>query len=142
MNIIGAWHFNEELNIFQIPIKITNFQTKETRTVICLFDTGFSGYIGLDIDTINALNLPKIGEGYALTANGTTKLENFAGIIEIINTENITIGSITNKERELINPDTKIVPIQSFNMAILGMKSINNFHWLLLPDKKLLMMIN
>jgi predicted aspartyl protease len=142
MNVVGAWNFNEELNIFQIPIKILNSQTQESRTIICLFDTGFSGYIGLDADTINTLHLPKIGEGYATTANGLMNLQNFAGIAEIINADNTKIGETFNQERELIDPDTKIIPIQKFNIAIMGMKIIKNFHWLMLPDKKMLLMID
>jgi predicted aspartyl protease len=142
MKVHAVWKFVVESNVFMIPIQVTNPRIEKTVEVICLFDTGFSGYLGLDEKSVKKLELQKLGEAYALSAGGTIKFENYSGVATIITKDNKIVGEIFNQEREKINKDPRIIPIQKFHIAVLGMKAIRLFHWLLLPDKELLLMVD
>ena len=97
---------------------------------------GFLVYLGLDKATINLLGLTKIGQGKGLTVSGLIEYDNFEGIIEIINQDQKGIGRIINKEISIKNTENIIIPIQEFDIPIIGIKSILQFSWLLLSDKK------
>src|SRR5271157_6479401 len=62
MDVIHYWQMNEQLNLYAIPITITNPDTGASLIKSCVFDTGYSGYLGLDFETINHLGLEKVGE--------------------------------------------------------------------------------
>lgn len=142
MNVIGCWKYHKESNIFLIPVLFVHPETKKSVRVTCLFDTGFSGYFGLDGDSINTLQLAKSGDAYALSAGGTVLFENYSGTAQILTADEKIIGTISNQERELIKSDLLVIPIQKFHVPIMGMKAIKLYHWLLLPDKEMLLMVN
>ena len=102
---------------------------------------GFLVYLGLDKATINLLGLTKIGQGKGLTVSGLIEYDNFEGIIEIINQDQKGIGRIINKEISIKNTENIIIPIQEFDIPIIGIKSILQFSWLLLSDKKAIFLL-
>lgn len=77
MNIVGGWKLDPQLQIFRIPVRISNPETKVTLVKYCIFDTGFTGYFGLDKESISLLNLPKIGRGKGVTVSGLIEYDNY-----------------------------------------------------------------
>ncbi len=102
---------------------------------------GFLVYLGLDKATINLLRLTKIGQRKGLTVSGLIEYDNFEGIIEIINQDQKVIGRIINIEISIKNTENIIIPIQEFDIPIIGIKSILQFSWLLLSDKKAIFLL-
>ena len=102
---------------------------------------GFLVYLGLDKATINLLGLTKIGQGKGLTVTGLIEYDNFEGIIEIIDQDQKVIGRIINIEISIKNTENIIIPIQEFDIPIIGIKSILQFSWLLLSDKKAIFLL-
>ena len=140
MNIKQCWQMEELLQVFRIPIRISNPGSDHSEIKYCLFDTGFSGYLGLEKDTIDALNLPKTGEGRALTVQGIITYENYSGIAEIVNENQEILETISNSE-EKNDSEKNIIPIQEFNVPILGMKAICQFSWFILSEQKIICLL-
>jgi len=106
-----------------------------------LFDTGFSGYLGLDKDSVSTLGLPKIGRGKGLTAKGIIDYKNYKGILEIVDENEELLVKIENiDENDKLHEKTEI-PIQEFDLPIVGIKSIRQFSWLILSPKNILYLI-
>jgi hypothetical protein len=109
-----------------------------------LFDTGYSGYLGLDKDTINALNLPNIGRGKGITVKGIIDYNNYAGTMEIVDENGKSIELIKNIDNSEDQKDQKkenLVVIQEFDIPIMGIKSIKQFSWLILGTEKVIYLI-
>ncbi len=141
MKAVAFWKMEKTLQTFLIPIRITNPKTNVSLIKMCIFDTGFSGYLGLDQQSIQNLGLPKAGFGKALTVSGEIHIDNFYGKVDLMNTNQVPCGQILFKESISINDvneDHSLdeIPIQMLNLPLLGMKSIAQFRWLLLPDKE------
>ncbi len=132
MNISQCWQLNPILNVFQIPVRIQNPQNGLSIVRNCIFDTGFTGYLGLDLNTIKELKLPSIGKGKAFTITGEIEFENFSGNIEIIGESQSTLGEIKNLD---VKSDENGIPIQVLKNPLIGIKSIVQFSWLILKDK-------
>lgn len=124
MNIVGGWKRDPQLQIFRIPVRISNPETKVTLVKYCIFNTGFTGYFGLDKESISLLNLPKIGRGKGVTVSGLIEYDNYNGIVEIVNQEQKAIIKILNKTKQEEIKSGEIIPIQEFGIPIIGIKSI------------------
>ena len=133
MNVKQCWQLNPDLNAFVIPIRIQNLQNGLSIIRNCIFDTGFTGYLGLDLNTIKELKLPSIGKGKAFTITGEIQFENFAGKIEILGENQSILGEIKNIEIDFSGAE---IPIQVFKIPLIGIKSIVQFSWLILEEKK------
>ena len=120
MDVVGGWQLDENFGIYRISVRIINPETKNSVIKFCLFDTGFSGYLGLDNNTIASLNLKKIGMGKGFTVNGFIEYQNYEAIAEIVDNEEKPIGKI-----QMIDTETEetIIPIQEFNLPIMGVKA-------------------
>ena len=136
MNIVGGWKLDPQLQIFRIPVRISNPETKVTLVKYCIFDTGFMGYFGLDKESISLLNLPKIGRGKGVTVSGLIEYDNYNGIIEIVDQEQKANIKILNKaiQQDEIKSG-EIIPIQEFGIPIIGIKSICQISWLILSER-------
>ena len=93
-----CWQLNPDLNAFVIPIRFQNLQSGLFIIRNCIFDTGFTGYLGLDLNTIKELKLPSIGKGKAFTITWEIQFENFTGKIEILGENQSILGEIKNME--------------------------------------------
>jgi predicted aspartyl protease len=136
MDIVSAWGRESTTGTFRIPVKIINPNSNTIIVKYCLFDTGFSGYLGLDKETIKDLGLKQIGIGKALTANGLLDYSTFLGKAELIDQKNDSIGGITSILEDKI--EKKNIPVQEFEINIIGIKAIVQFNWLILGDKDIL----
>ncbi len=135
MNILSGWQIDKDLGVYRIPIRITNPETKLSLVKHCLFDTGFSGYLGLDNETNSILNLPKIGQGKGITVKGLIEYDNYEGIIEIVADNQKSLVKIVNIDKTNENSEKKVVPVQDFDIPIIGIKSIRQCSWLILSEK-------
>lgn len=131
MDILCGWKLDPDLNIFRVPIRIINPVTQKSLITHCLFDTGFSGYAGLDKETIASLDLESIGHGKGVTVSGVIEYNNYIAIIEIVNLEETTVAQIFNKDHEKELENKFLIPIQEFDIPILGIKAIKQFSWLI-----------
>lgn len=136
MNILGGWKLDPQLQIFRIPVRISNPETKVTLVKYCMFDTGFTGYFGLDKESISLLNLPKIGRGKGVTVSGLVEYDNYNGIIEIVDQEQKVVIKILNKTKQDEIKLDEIIPIQEFGIPIIGIKSICQISWLILSERE------
>ena len=136
MNIVGGWKLDPQLKIFRIPVRISNPGTKVTLVKYCIFDTGFTGYFGLDKESISLLNLPKIGRGKGVTVSGLIEYDNYNGIIEIVDQEQKVVIKILNKTKQDEIKLDEIIPIQEFGIPIIGIKSICQISWLILSERE------
>ncbi len=136
MNILGGWKLDPQLQIYRIPVRISNPETKVTLVKYCIFDTGFTGYFGLDKESIKLLNLPKIGRGKGITVSGLIEYDNYNGIVEIVDQEQRTIIKILNKTKQEEIKSVEIIPIQEFGIPIIGIKSICQISWLILSERE------
>jgi len=136
MNILGGWKLDPQLQIFRIPVRISNPETKVTLVKYCMFDTGFTGYFGLDKESISLLNLPKIGRGKGVTVSGLIEYDNYNGIIEIVDQEQKVVIKILNKTKQDEIKLDEIIPIQEFGIPIIGIKSICQISWLILSERE------
>lgn len=141
MDILGGWQIDSQFGIYRIPIRISHPETNISIIKYCLFDTGFTGYLGLDKESVSLLNLPKVGQGKGMTVKGLIEYENFQGIIEIIDQERKTLVKIFNKDKDEGEKAESIVPIQEFGIPIIGIKSIRQFSWLILFEKDALFLL-
>jgi len=135
MNILSGWQIDKDLGVYRIPIRITNPETKLSLVKHCLFDTGFSGYLGLDNETNSMLNLPKIGQGKGITVKGLIEYDNYEGIIEIVDDNQKSLVKIVNIDKTNEKSEKKIVPVQDFDIPIIGIKLIRQCSWLILSEK-------
>ena len=44
----AAFKLEVDLNVFRVPVRITNPKNKISLIKYCIFDTGFTGHIALD----------------------------------------------------------------------------------------------
>lgn len=130
-----------ELRVFMIPIRIINPQTKLSIIKTCLFDTGFSGYVGLDNSTISMLKLTKMGTGKGLSINKIVEIENFEGTVELIDENQAPIAIIKNVDENKDQSDKTLIPIQAIKLPIIGMRVITQFRWLIVSDKQIICLI-
>ncbi len=140
MDIQKCWELEDTLQVFRIPLRITNPQSNVSIIRFCIFDTGFSGYLGLDKDAIAALNLPQAGTGKTMTVKGLMDYKNYEGTGEIVDAEQKILQKIKNLDSPEDNSQATII-IQEFNFPILGMKSICQFSWLILSEKKIICLL-
>ncbi len=140
MSIQKCWGLDDSLQVFRIPLRITNPESNVSIIRYCIFDTGFSGYLGLDKDAISALNLPQAGTGKAMTVKGLMDYKNFECFGEVVDADQMTLRQIKNLELPDNTSQTPIL-IQEFNIPILGMKSICQFSWLILSEKKIICLL-
>lgn len=141
MKVITGWQLDETLGMYRIPIKLKNPKTEKDIIRYCLFDTGFSGYLGLDKESCQELGLKQISTGKAKTAKGIIDYRNYEVIAEIIDDQNNTVGRIHNLEESTI-PAKEMIVVQGFDFPILGLKSIKQFSWLLLSEKNVVFLID
>ncbi len=135
MDIVGGWSIDMEFGIYRIPIRIFNPETEISVIKNCLFDTCFSGYLGLDKETINFLNLKKSGTGKGFTVQGFIEFENYEGYVEIIDNEEKSLVDISNIDELDSNLDKRIIPIQDFKIPIIGIKLIRQVSWMILSEQ-------
>ncbi len=140
MDILKCWEIEDTLQVFRIPLRITNPQSNVSIICNCIFDTGFSGYLGLNKDTIASLNLPQAGTGKTLTVKGLIDYKNYESFGEIVDANQKILQQIKNLD---LPDNTSQAPIliQEFNFPILGMKSICQFSWMILSEKKILCLL-
>src|SRR5271157_4412850 len=102
MDVIHYWQMNEEINLYAIPIAITNPDTGASLIKSCVFDTGYSGYLGLDFETINYLGLVKVGGGEGYTVSGKIEYETYVGTAAFGNVPGQALEPFKNLETELV----------------------------------------
>ena len=130
-----------ELGIFMIPIRIFNPKRDVSIIKNCIFDTGFSGYIGLDQNTILMLKLNKVGVGRGISIDRQIEVENFEAIAELIDNNQAQIAKIENIDEIKDEMSKYLIPVQSINLPIIGMRVISQFRWLMVSDKKIICLI-
>jgi len=133
-----GWRLDSELSVYRLPLRITNPETNEWIMKYCLFDTGFSGYLGLDKETISLIHLSETGYGKGLVAKGVIEYKNYEAIVELID-ENDAIIEKVYKIDTLEKED--VISIQEFDIPILGIKIIKQFSWLILSDENILYLL-
>ncbi len=141
MNILNGWQIDKDLGVYRIPIRITNPETKLSLVKHCLFDTGFSGYLGLDNETNSVLNLPKIGQGKGITVKGLIEYDNYEGIIEIVDNNQKSLAKIVNIDKTNEKSEKEVVPIQDFEIPIIGIKLIRQCSWLILSEEDVIFIL-
>ncbi|HUX97961.1 MAG TPA: hypothetical protein VMV49_00260 [Candidatus Deferrimicrobium sp.] len=141
MEIIQCWQMSAELGIFMIPIRIFNPKRDVSIIKNCIFDTGFSGYIGLDQNTILMLKLNKVGVGRGISIDRQIEVENFEAIAELIDNNQAQIAKIENIDEIKDEMSKYLIPVQSINLPIIGMRVISQFRWLMVSDKKIICLI-
>lgn len=142
MNIRQCWLINPKLNAFTIPLRFTNPKSKISIVKYCVFDPGFTGYFGLDKNTIMELGLEQIGQGKALTITGEISYENYLAQVELIDEKQAILGKIINIDELSDAKNTDHIPIQLFSLPLMGIKSITQFSWLILGKKKWICLID
>jgi len=141
LEIIQCWQMSAELGIFMIPIRIFNPKRDVSIIKNCIFDTGFSGYIGLDQNTILMLKLNKVGVGRGISIDRQIEVENFEAIAELIDNNQAQIAKIENIDEIKDEMSKYLIPVQSINLPIIGMRVISQFRWLMVSDKKIICLI-
>jgi len=135
MDIMGGWALDREFEVFRIPIRIINPDTNLSIIRNCLFDTGFTGYLGLDKKSIEELDLKKIGSGKGFTVKGLIDFNNFEAKAEIIDNEDRTLVIIKNIDEKRIEANRIKIAVQEFEIPIMGMKLIRQINWLILSER-------
>ena len=133
MEIAIAWKIEEQTKTFRIPIRVFNPSTNISIIKYFIFDTGFSGYLALDKKTINQLGLERIGLGKAMTVNGLIEYNSYLGQAEFIDEKDAKLSVIEETTSEV--KTKQIIPIQEFNINLIGMKSILQKSWVILHSK-------
>ena len=141
MEIIQCWQMNAELGIFIIPIRIINPKSKISIIKTCIFDTGFSGYIGLDQGTILMLKLNKVGVGKGISIDRQIEIENFEAMAELIDKNQAYIAKIENIDTTRDEEHKYLIPVQSINLPIIGMRVIAQFRWMIFSDKQTICLV-
>lgn len=143
MDLRELWKWDPNYHSYLIPLKITNPSTGVSISKWAIFDTGFTGYVGLDSITIKNLQLPKKGMGKGITINGITQFNIFLAKVEILSKKNQTIKTILNLEiKKPKNKKNQIITIQEFKIPLLGLKAIGQFNWLIFGEKKILALLD
>jgi len=130
-----------ELGIFIIPIRIINPKSKISIIKPCIFDTGFSGYIGLDQDTILMLKLNKVGIGRGISIDRQIEIENFEAMAELVDKNQAYIAKIENNDTTRDEEHKYLIPVQSINLPIIGMRVISQFRWMIISDKQTICLV-
>ena len=147
MKVKCWWLIDPIHKLIPIFIRITNPENNLSMIKSALFDTAYSGYCGLDYDTIKTLKLPKIGGGKARTVAGDVDFENYFGIIDILTPEQSPIKRIElieeDKEqlKELLKIDKQSIIIQKLDLTLLGMKAICQSNWVIISSENLFGML-
>ncbi len=145
LNLRCCWPWNPEVNAFLVPIRIANPSTRIALIKWCIFDTGFTGYLGLDPTTIKNLDLPELGHGIGATITGNVDFVNYSALAELVgpDQENLsTFHSTENSERNRDEGNNAGIIVQEFKIPLLGSKAITQFSWLILKAKKILCLIS
>ena len=143
MNLKELWKWDPNYQAFLIPVKITHPSTGVSISKWAIFDTGFTGYMGLDPVTIKNLQLTKKGMGKGITINGITQFNIFLGKIEILSKLDQPIKTILNlEEKKMKNEKNYQIPIQEFKIPLLGLKAISQFNWVIFGEKKILALLD
>ena len=87
----------------------------------------------MDKKTINQLGLERIGLGKAMTVNGLIEYNSYLGQAEFIDEKDAKLSVIEETTSEL--KTKQIIPIQEFNINLIGMKSILQKSWVILHSK-------
>ena len=132
----------EPLGTFLVPVRVANPETKVSKVLWCIFDSGFTGHLSLDASTIRDLNLKPAGKGKAHTVTGSVDYETFFGSAEIVDENQKSIAHLTaTHSTGTTNPDVSIIPIQQFRHPLLGLQSIQQLSWLIVAEKKMLCLV-
>ena len=143
MNLRELWKWDPNYQAFLIPLKITNPSTGVSISKWAIFDTGFTGYVGLDSITIKNLQLPKKGMGKGITINGITQFNIFLAKVEILSKMDKAIKTILNLEaKKLKNDKNEVIPVQEFKIPLLGLNAIGQFNWIIFGEKKILALLD
>ncbi len=140
MNLRELWKWDSNYQTFLIPLKIINPSTEVSINKWAIFDTGFTGYLGLDSITIKNLQLPKKGMGKGITISGITQFDIFLAKIEILSNNNQVIKPILNLETT--GEENQIIPIQEFKIPLLGLKAIGQLNWVFFGERKILALMD
>jgi hypothetical protein len=142
MDVLKVWGMNDELNVFTIPIMIENPENNKSTIKLCIFDTGFSGYLGLDLDTINNLELDEMGSGNGFSVTGHFEFTYFKAKCQFGDEIEPNQGYFQNKESDSEqNIPNNEIPVQQFELPIIGMGVISQFRWLLIPDQRTILLV-
>ncbi len=142
MQLVHSWIADEMLYAFFISIRVQNPATRTSIIKWCLFDTGFTGYLGLDKATLGALGLKKLGTGDAMTVSGKISFATYAGTVEIMKDATVTLKQVHAINKDRIDRDDTTIPIQELKLPMVGMKTIQQFSWLIVAEKKMLCLVD
>ena len=137
MQLLQSWTIDKTLDAFFIPVRVQNPITQKTLSKWCLFDTGFTGYLGLDKLSLEELGLEQIGTGMAITIGGKVSFSTYSAIAEIMKDASTPLKQI------LLDGDEKeqTIPVQELKIPMVGIKTINKFDWLIVAERKMLCMV-
>ncbi|TFG18503.1 MAG: hypothetical protein EU530_09190 [Promethearchaeota archaeon] len=139
MDIEAAFKLEEKLHVFRVFVRITNPKNNISLTKYCLFDTGYTGHFALDEKTIQLLRLKQLAFGKAKTITGIVQFETFQAIIELIDDKERVIYKFQNQDDLENNPE--LVPIQTFNINLIGMKAIKQRSWVIPKHQNMLVLL-
>jgi hypothetical protein len=140
LDVKQCWTWNEDLEAFLVSVRIQNPATHVSIIKWCIFDTGFTGYLGLDSETIHNLDLLLIGEGMAKTIIGDIHFRNYAGLVDIVNPAQESLCTLYALENGF-EDNAQEIPIQEMRLPLLGGKSIIQFPWIIEPSTKLICLL-
>ncbi len=127
------------LNAFTVPIRVVNPSTKESIVAYCIFDTGFTGYLGLTSKIIEDLKLEKIGEGNAITISGNIEFANYVAGVELLDAQNQSLFKFSKSDAGTNSvEDNYLIPIQLFRLPLIGMRSLEQLNWMIVASKRIL----
>jgi len=142
----------EPLGSYLVPLRVTNPDTKVSKVVWCIFDSGFTGHVSLDAGTIKDLRLKPAGKGRAHTITGSVDFEMYFGMAEIIDEKQESVATLKRDEREVLEENADgmgaedlvpgVIPIQQFRHPLFGMQAIQQFSWLIVAEKKMLCLVD
>lgn len=139
MKAIYGWKIDKNYNFYRISIQIKNPDIEKKIIRFCLYDTGFSGYLGLDKDSLDILQLKPVSHGRGMTVKGLIDFDNYEVTADIIDKDSKLIRSIENIDEE--SSKDHIIPVQEFDFPILGLKAIRQFSWLINSDSEIIFLL-
>jgi predicted aspartyl protease len=139
MDVEAAFKLEEKLNVFRVPVRITNPKNNISLTKYCVFDTGFTGHFALDKNTIQLLGLKRLAFGKAKTVTGIFEFETYQAFIELIDDKDGVIYKFQNLDDQGNKPE--LVPIQTFNINLIGMKAIKQKSWVIPKNQNMLILL-
>jgi predicted aspartyl protease len=142
MQLVHSWIIDEKLDAFFISIRVQSPTTRKSIMKWCLFDTGFTGYLGLDKATLDELGLKKVGTGDAMTITGKISFTTYAGTVEIMKDAIVTLKQVHANKNDGIVEENPTIPIQELKLPMVGMKLIQQFNWLIISEKKMLCLVD